>query len=590
METTLAKDQILNGGEFIVQTSNYETVFIPEDMDEEQQMIREMCHEFVTGEVQPKQDKIANQVSLLEQAGELGLLSAHIPTTYGGMEMNTNSVTLITEMLGGGGGSFSTSFAAHTGIGMLPILYFGTEAQKEKYLPRLSMGELKASYCLTEPSSGSDALAAKTRADLSEDGKHYILNGQKMWITNAGFADVFIVFAKIDGDKFTGFIVDKGAEGMTLGAEEDKLGIKGSSTRQVFFENTKVPVENLLGEIGKGHLIAFNVLNVGRFKLGAMCMGGNKVSLSRSIQYAKERKQFKTAIANFGAIQYKLAEIAIRNYVLESSVYRVSDLLGDMKTKFINDGLSFSDAMMKSAEEYAIECAIIKVYGSEVADYAADETVQIHGGLGFSEELAAARAYRDTRINRIYEGTNEINRMLSVNMILRKVKAGQLDLLTSVSAIQKELASPINSTIAEGTYGKEIQAVASFKKALLLVLGAAIKAQMDKKLNLRHEQMIVMNIADMIVDVFNAESTLFRLQKLSKTKSTADLSVEQAILQVYFQDANDRIAKNAKDALHSFISDDTLKVLLKGVKRFTNYDGINVSAARKKIALKLISE
>lgn len=571
----------------MIKTPDFRTVFVPEEMTEEQDMIRQMCVDFIKQDVQPNQSKIANQVGLLEKAAELGLLGAHIPEAYGGMEMDTNSVTLITEVLGQGGGSFSTSFAAHTGIGMLPILYFGTEEQKQKYLPGLSSGELKASYCLTEPSSGSDALAAKTQAVLSEDGTHYILNGQKMWISNAGFADIFIVFAQVDGDKFTGFIVEKGSEGMTLGAEEDKMGIKGSSTRQVFFENVKVPAENLLGEIGKGHLIAFNVLNVGRFKLGAMCMGGNKYAASMAIQYANERVQFKTPISSFGAIQYKLAEMAIRNFALESTVYRVSDMLSEMKNKLMADGMAYSDALMKAAEEYAIECAIIKVFGSEVTNYVVDENVQIHGGLGFSEEYDAAKIFRDSRINRIYEGTNEINRLLSINMLLRRAMKGELDLVGPAWAVQKELASMPSFETVEGTFGAEVKALDGFKKVLLIVAGAAAKAQMDGKLDLRNEQMIVTQVADIMMDVFNAESLLMRVQKLEMLGKLKP--AHQDMLQVFFQDANDRILKNAKDALHAFADGDELRIMFMGIKRYTKYESINVVAARKRIAQELIA-
>ncbi|MGB0862605.1 MAG: acyl-CoA dehydrogenase family protein [Saprospiraceae bacterium] len=589
METTLMdKTKVLKGGEFVIKNTNYQDVFTPEDMNEEQGMVREMCSDFIVQEVQPKQHKIANQVGLLQKAGELGILGAHIPEAYGGMEMDTNTVTLITEEFGQGGGSFSTSFAAHTGIGMLPILYFGTEEQKQKYLPKLSTGELKAAYCLTEPSSGSDALAAKTIATLSEDGTEYILNGQKMWITNGGFADVFTVFAQVDGDKFTGFIVEKGTEGLTLGAEEDKMGIKGSSTRQVFLENVHIPVTNLLGQIGKGHLIAFNVLNVGRFKLGAMCMGGNKMGATMAVKYANERVQFKTPIANFGAIQYKLAEMAIRNFALESTVYRVSDMLSDMKNQSLAEGMSYADAMMQAAEDYSVECAIIKVYGSEVTDFVMDENVQVHGGLGFSEEYGAAKAYRDSRINRIYEGTNEINRLLAVNMLLKKAMKGQLDLVGPAWAVQKELASMPSFATIEGKYGKEVKALADFKKVLLIVAGAAAKAQMDGNLNLRKEQMIVMNIADIMIDVFNAESTLLRIQKLADKKSDDEMSAHNDILSVFMQDANDRIAKNAKDALFSFSEGDELRIMTMGVKRYTKFDGVNVVKARRAIAKKMI--
>jgi len=592
MAEILEQQAILKGGEFLINETRPEDVFIPEEMDEEQQMIRQTCDEFVYNEIYTQIGKIEKQENniasdLLKKAGDLGLLSSHMPEEYGGMNLDTNTNTLICEALGKTG-SFCVSFAAHTGIGMLPILYFGTEEQKQQYLPKLCTGELQACYCLTEPGSGSDALAAKTTAVLTEDGKHYILNGQKMWITNSGFADVFIVFAKIDGEKFTGFIVEKGTDGMTLGAEEDKMGIKGSSTRQVFFENAKVPAENILGEIGKGHHIAFNVLNVGRFKLGALSLGGAKESIKTAATYANERAQFGVPIASFGAIKYKLAEQTIRNYALESAQYRVSQMIQTRIKTLQADGLEREKAKLEAAEEYAIECAILKVLGSEVLDYTVDETVQIHGGLGFSEEFSAARAYRDSRINRIYEGTNEINRLLSVNQLMKRAMKGQIDLTNPAWAVQKELVSGENGTTFTSDYADEQSALAGLKKTFLMVVGAAVKSQMDGKLHLKHEQEILMNIADMMIDVFTAESTMLRVAKLKNMGR--DVKIENALLQVVMTDTTDRVAKFAKDALTSFSEGDELMLMLKGIRKFAQYVPINVKAARRTVADKVIAE
>jgi len=580
--------EVLKGGEFLIKPTSAANVFIPEELNEEQLMIKGMIEDFLKNDLMPNMEKMEQKdysvaEKLLEKTGELGLLGSHMPEAYGGMEMDTNTNTLIIEALGPSG-SFCTTYAAHTGIGMLPVLYFGTEAQKQKYLPGMISGELKASYCLTEPSSGSDALAAKTRADLSEDGTHYILNGQKMWISNAGFADVFIVFAQIDGNKFTGFIVEKGAEGMSLGAEEKKLGIKGSSTRQVFFENVKVPVENVLGEIGKGHLIAFNVLNVGRFKLGAMCMGGAKNALETGVVYANERKQFKTSIANFGAIKYKIAESAIRLFATESITYRISDLIQTKVKELKENGASFEESKLQSAEEYAIECSILKVAGSEMAEYVVDEALQIHGGMGYSEEGSIARAYRDLRISRIYEGTNEINRLLMVDMLFKRALKGKLDIVGPAWAVQKELASMPSMDKPEGTFGLEHKALADFKKAILMVAGAAAKQQMDGLLNLKNEQEILMNVSDMMTDLYLAESMLLRIEKLSGMDKEIDQEVYNAMLRVFFTDATSRMMKNGQDALVSFAEGDLLRIMLMGMKRFTSYTPTNVKKDRQLVA------
>lgn len=593
MQDTLVKKSNLKGGEFIIKDAKPEDIFIPEEFNEEQLMIRDTVRGFVETEILPNAKRLEKQEegltpSLLEKMADLGLLGSHMPEEYGGMELDTNTNTLISESIGPSGG-FTVSWAAHTGIGMLPILYYGTEEQKEKYLPRLINGELKAAYCLTEPGSGSDALAAKTRADLSADGSHYVMNGQKMWISNAGFADIFVVFAQVDGDKFTGFIVERDSEGLTLGAEEEKMGIKASSTRQVFFENVKVPADNVLGEIGKGHLIAFNALNIGRYKLGAICIGGCKGSTTTAIKYANDRIQFKQPIANFGAIQYKLAEQAIRTFAAESATYRLSDQLEDQKKAFSEAGDSFGQANLKAAAEYAIECAILKVVGSEVLDYVVDETVQVHGGMGYSEEGTAARAYRDSRINRIYEGTNEINRMLLVDQLFKRALKGELDIVGPAWDVQKELASMPSMEKPEGAYAEEQKAVKEFKKLVLMVAGSAAKMQMDGKLNLKEEQEILMNVADMIIDTYLAESLLLRVEKIAEMDNGKQpQELYDMILHTFLHDATVRMNKNATDALASFAEGDLLRTLLMGVKRFTKYAPQNIKTNRRQIAKALI--
>jgi hypothetical protein len=592
MTDTLEKTDVLQGGAFLIRESRPEDTFIPEEINEEQLMVKQMAEDFLKNEIAPNRLRIEKREpglseALLEKAGALGLLGAHMPAQYGGTELDTNTNTVIADVLGPCG-SFSTSIAAHTGIGMLPILYFGTEAQREKYLPQLISGEMKAAYCLTEPGSGSDALNAKTRADLSADGSHYVITGQKMWITNAGFADLFIVFAKIGGEKFTGFIVERNTAGITFGEEEDKLGIKGSSTRQVFFEQVKVPAENVLGEIGKGHLIAFNALNIGRYKLGVMCIGGNKEVINMATRYANERRQFGQPIGTFGAIQYKLAEMAIRNFAAESAGFRTSQLMQDKKSASEQAGKSFGQATLEAAEEYAIECSILKVAGSEATDYCVDENVQIHGGIGFSEEYPAARAYRDSRINRIYEGTNEINRMLMVDQLFKRALKGQLDIVGPAWAVQKELASMPSFDKVEGPYADEHKALADFRKIILMTAGGAAKMQMDGKLNLKEEQELLMNCADMMIDLFLAESMLLRVQKLSGMQKEQPQEVYDAMLQVFFHDASARMSKNATDALASFAEGDLLKTFLMGLKRFSKYPPVNVKEKRRLVAAALL--
>jgi hypothetical protein len=586
MEATQVTEKALKGGEYIICESVAVAIFTPEDLDAEQEMVRQMVRDFADSAAD-KCPRLEYQVELMEKAGELGLLGSHIPEAYGGTPLSTNTNTLISEELGRMGGGFTTTIAAHTGIGMLPLLFFGTEEQKKKYLSRLASGAWKASYCLTEPGSGSDALAAKTRADRSADGSHYLINGQKMWISNAGFANLFIVFAQVGGDQFTSFIVEADTHGISLGAEEKKMGIKGSSTRQVFFENVKVPAENVLGEVGKGHLVAFSTLNIGRFKLGVMCVGGLKKTITMAVKYANERQQFGQAISGFGAIKHKLAEQALRTFALETACYRISDLLQQQEEALQTQGVSFSEAHRQAAEEYAIECAISKIYGSEVTDYVVDELVQIHGGNGFSEEYGAAAAYRDARINRIYEGTNEINRLLMVSQLLKRAMKGKIDMVGPAWAVQKELASMPSMEMLEGDFAEERKALKDFKKILLMTAGGAVKMQMDGQLDLKEEQEIVMNVADMMIDVFVAESLLLRVERM-KQAGSQDAEVYEAMLQVFFTDAAARIGKCATDALASFAAGDLLKTFLMGVKRFSKYPPANVKKARRLIAERLI--
>jgi alkylation response protein AidB-like acyl-CoA dehydrogenase len=582
----------IQGGEWIIKEVKSEDVFIPEEFNEEQLMVRDMCSQFLDTEVLPvveRMDKLEPGLmpGLLEKAGEQGLLGVSVPEQYGGMGKDFITSTIVAEYLGGGY-SFSVANAAHTGIGTLPILYFGTEAQRVKYVPKLASGEFKGSYGLTEPNSGSDALSAKTTAKLSADGTHYLLNGQKCWITNGGFADIYTVFAKIDGEQFTAFIVERGTEGFTQGPEEHKMGIKGSSTVQLYFQDCKVPVENVLGEIGRGHIIAFNILNIGRLKLGAATIGGARRALSTTLKYAKAREQFKLPIVKFGAIRHKLAEMALQLWVGESALYRVAKNIDEKEHELLAAGKDLSAALLGGAEEYAIECAILKVYGSEVLDFVVDEGVQIHGGNGYSDEYEISKAYRDSRINRIYEGTNEINRLLTVDMVLKRAMKGQLDLMGPAMNVQKELMSiPEFGDQDDAPFAKEHQAIANFKKCILMVAGAAVQKLM---MTLSKEQEILMNIADMSIITYHAESALLRLEKLSKTKSEAELAVQTAIVKTYIYDAADAINKAGKDALNSFADGDELRMMHIGLKRFTKVDPFNTKEARRTICAQLVAD
>ncbi len=590
---TEEKKQMLKGGEFLIKESVAQDIFTPEDLNDEQRMFGDMLREFIKNRIHPNVEKIDKQEeglmeTLLNESAELGLLGATLPEEYDGMGVSLNTETLLSETLGTSH-SFGVAVAAHTGIGTLPILYFGTEEQKKKYLPGLATGKLKAAYCLTEPGSGSDALAAKTKATLTKDGKHYIIEGQKMWITNSGFADLFIVFAQVDGDKFTGFIIDAKAKNINLGAEEDKMGIKGSSTRQVFFEGVKIPAENVLGQIGKGHRIAFNVLNIGRYKLCAMVMGGCKAGIEHATKYANERHQFGVPISSFGAIKHKLAEMTIRTYACESATYRVSGLITDTVQNMVDTGESKNraEAKLSVAEEYAVECAILKVLGSEVLDYVVDEAVQVYGGTGFSEEYPVARAYRDARINRIFEGTNEINRLLAVGMILKRALKGQLDLMSPMMAIQKELTSiPTFGSSSNGElFAAEKKAIANAKKCILMVAGSAVQKFQAK---LEQQQEILMNLADMAIYTFAAESTLLRTEKMISVKGEEACSLHTDITKVYLTNALEQINLHGKHAICGFAKGDSQRMMLMGLKRFTKYEPFNVIAARQRIADALI--
>ncbi|MDX1956709.1 MAG: acyl-CoA dehydrogenase family protein [Chitinophagaceae bacterium] len=592
MATETTTVRVPRGAEWLIKPSSSADTFIPEEFTEEQKMIRDMCNQFLDMEVMPNLDRIDSlepglMRSLVQKAGEQGLLSVSFPEEYGGLGKDFITSTIVNDYLGAGH-SFSVAIAAHTGIGTLPILYFGTEEQKKKYIPKLINGEWAGAYGLTEPNSGSDALGAKTSAKLSADGKHYILNGQKCWITNGGFADVFTVFAKIDGDKFTGFIVEKGTPGFTQGPEEHKMGIKGSSTVQLYFQDCQVPVENVLGEIGKGHKIAFNILNIGRLKLCAAALGGAKRALTETVNYAITREQFKQPISNFGAIKHKLAEMAIRIFTCESALYRTADLIDRKEHELLAAGQSFSEALLGGAEEYAIECAMLKVNGSEVLDYVVDEGVQVHGGNGFSAEYNISRAYRDSRINRIYEGTNEINRLLTLDMTLKRAMQGRLDLMGPAMSIQKELMSiPDFGSGEEEAFAAEKKLIANLKKAILMTAGAAVQKLMMK---IESEQEILMSIADMAIETYNAESVLMRVMKLVDRDGEQAQQLNLDIMRTYLFDAADKVNKSGKDAINGFAEGDELRMILMGLKRFTKAEPFNTKAARRRIADKMIEE
>lgn len=585
------KTKSIKGGEFLIKNTTPEEIFTPEEWSEEQRMIAQMCDDFIEQEIQPNLDRIDQMEaglmeSLLEKAGELGMLSMSIPENYGGMGVDFKTSLLATERLGKGY-SFSVAYGAHTGIGTLPLLYYGNEEQKQKYIPKLATGEWKAAYCLTEPSSGSDANSGKTKAVLSDDGKHYILNGQKMWITNGGFAKLYTVFAKIGDDKnLSAFLVEADWEGVSTNPEEKKMGIKGSSTRQVFFNNVKVPVENQLSERENGFKIALNILNIGRIKLAAGVLGGAKDAINHTIKYANEREQFGRPISKYGAIRYKIAEQAIRAYAVESATYRVGQNIDDAKHTLIEEGMEPGKALLKGIEQFAAECAILKVAGSECLDYVVDEAVQVHGGMGYSAESAVERAYRDSRINRIFEGTNEINRMLTVDMILKRALKGELDLMGPAMQVANELMSiPSMEELHEGELATETKMLEGFKKAILMVAGSAVQKLMQ---TLAKEQEVLMNIADMAILTYLAESLLLRVQKSLATKGADQLKEEIAMVKVFYYDAAEKIAKSAKDAINSFAEGDEKRMMNMGLKRFTKSNDINPKELRQLIASRII--
>ncbi len=594
METINPQEKTaIKGGEFLIKETNPQDIFIPEEWNEEQLMIAQTCEDFLEQEVFPNLDRIDNMEeglmpSLLDKAGELGLLGISVPEEYGGFGKDFTTSMLATEVTGAGH-SFAVALSAHTGIGTLPILYYGNAEQKQKYIPKLASGEWKAAYCLTEPGAGSDANSGKTKAVLTADGKHYLLNGQKMWITNGGFADIFTVFAKIDDDEnLSAFIVEKGFQGISLNPEEKKMGIKGSSTRQVFFNDCKVPVENLLSERQNGFKIAVNILNLGRIKLAGAALGACKKVSTLSIQYANERNQFGRPISKYGAVRYKLAEQAIRIYAVEAAIYRASQNVEDAIKSLQDGGMAKEKAVLKGVEQFAIEAAMLKVAGSEVLDYVVDEGVQVYGGMGYSAEAPMERAYRDARINRIFEGTNEINRLLTVDMMLKRAMKNELDLMGPAQKVAGELMSiPDFGSEDTTTFAAEHKAIKNFKKAVLMVAGAAVQKLM---MQLSKEQEILMNIADMLIELYQAESMLLRVEKLAGMKGEEAVSIHLDMLRVFVNDTADKINLSGKEAINSFAEGDEQRMMLMGLKRFTKMQPFNTKEARRRVAARLIEE
>ena len=589
MEATEEKKEAVKGGEFLIKETDAATVFTPEDFTEEQNMIAQTCMDFLEHEIFPKLDEIDSMKnpelmpSLLDKAGELGLMGTSVPERYGGFGMDFVSTMLVADALGSGH-SFVVALSAHTGIGTLPILYYGNEEQKQKYIPKLATGEWKAAYALTEPDAGSDANSGKTKAVLDKDGKNYILNGQKMWITNGGFADVFIVFAKIDDDEnLTAFIVEKDFGGITMNEEEKKMGIKGSSTRQIFFNDCKVPVENMLSDRGMGFKIAVNILNIGRIKLGVSCVGGAKQLIKETTTYANERHQFGTSIGAFGAIKHKIGEMASMTYASEAAHYRAAQNIDDAYNAFVEGGMEPAEARLKSLEEFAIECAILKVHGSEVIDFVVDEAVQIYGGMGFSADGPVERGYRDARINRIFEGTNEINRLLTLDMMLKRAMKGRLDLMGPATAVAKELTSipDFGSNGDEKLLDKEKKALSNLKKAGLMVAGAAVQKYMQK---IGDEQEILMSLADMLIQGYAAESALLRTEKMIQNRGEEASGIALDMTRIFLYGAIENAARAGREAIYAFAEGDEQRMMLMGLKRFTKVEPFNLKEARRRVA------
>jgi alkylation response protein AidB-like acyl-CoA dehydrogenase len=589
MATTTISQELRRGGAFIVAAAAPEEIFTPADLTDDQRLIGQTTEEFVTKEVLPRipeleQHKKGVLPELLKKAGEIGLLGGLVPEQYGGAQLDKVATTVLAEKLAAYA-SMAVAHGGHAGIGTIPLLYFGTDEQKKKYLPKMATGELLACYCLSEPQAGSDALASRTRAVLSPDGKNWILNGQKMWITNGGFADIFTVFAKVDGEKFSCFIIERGAPGFSIGGEENKMGIRGSSTVPLFFENASIPKENLLHEVGRGHIVAFNTLNAGRFSLGAYCLGGAKKAIADSAKYAKERTAFGKPIADFGLIQAKLGEMTVRTYALESMIYRTAGTI-EAAVAAGESGADKSKAAMQTLEEYAIESSISKVAGSEILDYCVDEGVQIFGGYGFHEDYPMARAYRDSRINRIFEGTNEINRMLIIQMFMKRAMTGALPLLAAGKKLAEEImAGPSLDDGPGGEFAAEQKAIEQAKKAFLLTSGAGVQKFGEK---LADHQEVVGALANIVIDIYAMESSLLRAQKASAAGGGASLMADAA--RTYIYDAVDRIEKEARTALAATVDGDSLTTQLAVLRRFTKHSVVDTIALRRKLAQAVLAQ